>query len=284
MKKIFLLLPFIFCRCSYNLVEDIQFHQNKTADIKLELDFSKSLDSENKDLIVNLITQGAIGFAESMSGQNVPESDKSIKKNIEEAMTKAKDELKPVIFNIALDTFPNFCKDSIKLSISEKDTLNELTPQQEEYISDVMYYLVKHTIFKFHVDIPQKIMVFSISMLNINWDSLNYYKIDQTSDLVKINESLSFVRSIIPEWNGTQITRAENNYDLTDLKGQELDDETKKAWDNSYLIIRYHMPSKIKSSSNKLYTITNNGNTAVFQQSFTDLYKKKPKVSNTIEY
>ncbi|HEX3008475.1 MAG TPA: hypothetical protein VHO90_12765 [Bacteroidales bacterium] len=288
MKKIILLLvPFLVSSCAYNYVEEIHFRDNNTADVKLGLDFSKSLNSEQKDLIIDLISKTTKGFAEAITGQKV-DSAVSINKTIDQLFSQAKDSLKPVFYEMAFDTLLKITKDSLYVSIQKGDSLNQLTPKQEKMVGDLTYYLFRKALVRLNMDINKKVMLFEFEFRNVSWDSLNHFNIaafKKGGELAAINEKYTSLTDLFPEWKGNTITRSNNNLNVTDVKGAaEPDEQTKKAMKDSYFIVRYYLPSKVRKCNNSLYKKINSGTTLEFNHSFYDMFKGKQSVSAVITY
>jgi hypothetical protein len=287
MKLLYIyLFSSILSSCAYNLVEEIYFRPDKTCNVKIEVDFAKSLDSENKDIIVSMVTQAALGFADIIIGGDSLSKNKSLNEEINESLKTAQKDLKPVFFEVAADTLDFIQKDSIRLGVEKKDTLNILTPEQEVFIGDYIYYISQHLIINMNIDVPNNIMSFGFEFRNISLDTLDYYEkilINLPHDFDIAESTIWVLDKGIPSWNGNTIERSDYNFALDDSKKvTELDDQTKEAMKKSYYIIKYHFPSVVKKCSNSQYKIENDGKSVVFKQSLFDMLTDKPDVSTKI--
>lgn len=289
MKLFTAILSFLLLNsCAYNIVEEIYFHEDKTCDVKIGLDFSESLDSDNKDIIVSMITEATIGFVDKVTRIDTLSEDQALNDKIVNSLKSSQKDLKPVSFKIAVDTLSFVKKDSIIQGITKKDTLNLYTPEQEQNYGSYIYYITQHLVVKINIDIQNKEMLYGFEFNGLSYDTLDYYLEifkSYSTDFDLVKSTMWDLGEGIPSWNGNSIDRSNYNFAQSgDDEGKEVDDMTKEAMKNSYYIIKYHFPSSVKKCSNSLYKSENRRKILVFKQSLYDIQTDKINLSTKITY
>jgi hypothetical protein len=283
-----ILASLLFSSCAYNVVEDIYFRNDRTCDVKIELDFAKSLDSKNKDIILKMITGAALGFVDVITGIDTLSKDRALNDEFVKMLDSAQKDLKPVNFEIAVDTLAFINKDSLIHGITKKDTLNQYTLEQETVFGSYIYYVAQHLIFKMNIDIPNKVMLYGFELKNLSWDTLDFYQKtikNSAPDYDMAKSTMWDLDKGIPYWDGNSVERSNFNFALSDYKeGQELDEQTKEALKNSYYIIKYHFPAPIKKCTNSLYKIEKDAKTVEFRKSLYEMFTQNTDITAIINY
>ena len=285
MKKcIFLLgLLFIVSSCTYDLIQEITFHEDHTFDVKYTMDLSKSLQTEHKEMVISMVNGMIYSFINMIMDTISVDEDIISYEDFENIGT-----VNPVNYSVCLDTILLIQHDSIALGIRQFDSLHVLTEDEIQRLSGFIYEFAKKATVTFVSDISNQRMYIEFYFPDIRWDTLKETRIDEIYEKMVEESVIDNYEETLDQfrfsWDENRIVLGDFN--LLD-KGSNENNKIPSLEDvekNSNIIIIHHFPGKVKKSVNSLYKKRDKGRTLIFNRTVYDISNKNLSGANEIIY
>jgi len=284
-----LLTGTLFCfallsSCTFDMTTETTFHEDRTMDMVMTIDFEKAMNSPNKDMVLNIVN-GAIKNA--MKSQN-----DSSKRKVDLSFIQTEGIDTFLKLDMALDTMNLFNMDSIHQAFKKANKIDLFTVKDMDFLGNLISKLINNTKIHVYMYPAKNIMYASFEIRAIAYDDFLtdefqgiYKKLMADSAFASIKNkktlsSLIWKKNKI-SWDGFD----KKNNPLKKGEGEEKQNEVlQQTLTNSGIIMIYHFPKEILKNKNSNYTISDDGKTITYKGLIKDMFEGKVDVSNMVKY